>query len=202
MRFAISLISMTTTVLLLSGCSKFALGNGSLEYQNARALAPLQLPANAQSAAPFSPLYPVPEVQSNSTAPNLTNPNKNRYVMPAPTPLDTARLNARKTVDIGKPSPPVLIMDGNGFPLLRIEGSTDRVWKSLNSAADAAKLNITERRADFSRIDLQLNKKPFSLRIGQLGNSTTVTVQDGKDALAEPTLATDLLQQIIAHWPS
>jgi hypothetical protein len=47
-----------------------------------------------------------------------------------------------------------------------------------------------------------MQDKPLMLRLSRNGNATTVTVQDAKDALADKAIATDLLNQIIQHWPS
>jgi hypothetical protein len=66
-----------------------------LDYQHARALPPLQLPAG-QATRAFVPQYPVPEVRpATATAPVLTNPKGNRFLMPAPQPLsaDAVRAN-------------------------------------------------------------------------------------------------------------
>ena len=74
------------STLVLSGCqsAKGFLGkrdNGSLDYQDSKKLAPLQLPV-AQETAPFVPLYPTPNVGSNTLT--LQNDAGKQYQLPKP----------------------------------------------------------------------------------------------------------------------
>ena len=74
------------STLVLSGCQsvKEVIGkrdNGSLEYQQSQKLAPLQLPADAQTAA-FVPLYPTPNVGVNTL--ELQNESGKQYKLPKP----------------------------------------------------------------------------------------------------------------------
>ncbi len=72
--------------LVLSGCQAIKgftgkRDNGSLEYQQSQKLAPLQLPADAQTAA-FVPLYPTPNVGVNTL--ELENESGKQYKLPKP----------------------------------------------------------------------------------------------------------------------
>lgn len=74
------------STLVLSGCqtAKGLIGkrdNGSLEYQDSKKLAPLELPA-AQDTAAFVPLYPTPNVGANTLT--LQNESGKQYQMPKP----------------------------------------------------------------------------------------------------------------------
>lgn len=74
------------STLVLSGCqaTKDFIGkrdNGSLEYQQSKKLAPLQLPA-AQETAPFVPLYPTPNAGTNTLT--LQNESGKQYQLPKP----------------------------------------------------------------------------------------------------------------------
>ena len=74
------------STFVLSGCQsvKEVLGkrnNGSLDYQQSQKLAPLQLPANAQTA-PFVPLYPTPTAGVNTL--DLENESGKQYKLPKP----------------------------------------------------------------------------------------------------------------------
>ncbi|WP_372843281.1 hypothetical protein [Psychrobacter sp.] len=74
------------STLVLSGCqaTKDFIGkrdNGSLEYQQSKKLAPLQLPA-AQETAPFVPLYPTPNAGANTLT--LQNESGKQYQLPKP----------------------------------------------------------------------------------------------------------------------
>ncbi|MGE6244596.1 hypothetical protein ACQKCF_01160 [Psychrobacter proteolyticus] len=74
------------STLVLSGCqaTKNLLGkrdNGSLDYQQSKKLAPIELPA-AQETAPFVPLYSTPNVGANTL--QLQNESGNQYQLPKP----------------------------------------------------------------------------------------------------------------------
>ena len=74
------------STLVLSGCqaTKEFIGkrdNGSLEYQQSKKLAPLQLPT-AQETAPFVPLYPTPNAGGNTLT--LQNEAGKQYQLPKP----------------------------------------------------------------------------------------------------------------------
>lgn len=74
------------STLVLSGCqtAKTFIGkrdNGSLEYQDSKKLAPLQLPV-AQETAAFAPLYPTPNMGVNTLI--LQNDAGKQYQLPKP----------------------------------------------------------------------------------------------------------------------
>lgn len=195
-------LTLAIALLMLSGCSRFAIDNSSLDYQKARTLAPLKLPVDQQTRA-FVPIYPTPPVKpSVDGGPIVSNAKGNRFVMPAPKPLDVAAIKRQQAVDTGKPAAPDLVIDGNGYPVLKIEGNAERIWDLLNKAIDDSKIKTVDRNYTLARVDITMQDKPLMLRLSRNGNATTVTVQDAKDALADKAIATDLLNQIIQHWPS
>ncbi|MBF0657419.1 hypothetical protein IPZ60_01555 [Psychrobacter sp. NG25] len=74
------------STLVLSGCqaTKNLLGkrdNGSLEYQQSKKLAPIELPA-AKETAPFVPLYATPDAGANTL--KLANESGSQYKLPQP----------------------------------------------------------------------------------------------------------------------
>ena len=74
------------STLVLSGCqsTKNLLGkrdNGSLDYQQSKKLAPIELPV-AQETAPFVPLYSTPNAGANTLT--LQNESGNQYQLPKP----------------------------------------------------------------------------------------------------------------------
>ncbi|WP_413519189.1 hypothetical protein [Psychrobacter glacincola] len=81
-----TMMVVLASTLVLSGCqaTKDFIGkrdNGSLEYQQSKKLAPLQLPA-AQETAPFVPLYPTPNAGGNTLT--LQNEAGKQYQLPKP----------------------------------------------------------------------------------------------------------------------
>lgn len=197
MAFALLLLSVAIT-----GCSKLAVNNSSLDYRDAKPIPPLQLPAD-QATRPFVALYPVPVLPETApeNAPPVTNEKGNRFLLPAPLPLDTAAIQARASVDVGRPGVPTVVIDGNGFPILRAEGNTDRVFEALLQSLNTAKINVTKNTRATGQIDLRFDEQDYILRLGRSGSAVTVSVQDRQDALADPTVTTSLLNQITQHWP-
>lgn len=202
-RFRLNSIGLLVLVgFSISGCSKLAVNNSSLDYRDAQPLPPLQLPAG-QATRPFVALYPVPPLsdQAVDNAPIVSNTKGNRFVMPAPPPLDIAALQARASVDVGRPSVPTIVIDGNGFPILRIDGNSDRGWESLLQSLATAQIDVTKNTRATGQLEIRREGQPYILRLGRSGNATTVSVQDRQDTLADPALTTSLLNQIIQHWP-
>ena len=81
-----TMMVVLASTLVLSGCqaTKDFIGkrdNGSLEYQQSKKLAPLQLPA-AQETAPFVPLYQTPNAGGNTLT--LQNEAGKQYQLPKP----------------------------------------------------------------------------------------------------------------------
>ncbi|MCD6251328.1 MAG: hypothetical protein J7J29_03300 [Psychrobacter sp.] len=84
--FPVMLTIIMGSTLVLSGCqaTKNLLGkrdNGSLEYQQSKKLAPVELPAD-QETAPFVPLYPTPNAGANTL--KLQNESGSQYQLPKP----------------------------------------------------------------------------------------------------------------------
>jgi len=84
--FPVMLTLVLGSTLVLSGCqaTKNLLGkrdNGSLDYQQSKKLAPIELPA-VQETAPFVPLYSTPNAGANTL--KLQNESGNQYQLPKP----------------------------------------------------------------------------------------------------------------------
>ncbi|MEC7118621.1 MAG: hypothetical protein VXW65_01800 [Pseudomonadota bacterium] len=196
--FAVLTLALTTG---LAGCSRLAVDNSSLDYQDARPLPPLRLPAD-QATRAFVPQYPVPALtEKPANAPEVANPKGNRFVMPPPLPLDSQALQTIRQIDIGKPNPPAIVVDGNGYPILRVEGNSDRIWESLTQALATSNVNVLSSQRTTGRIDIRLDDQTYMLRLGRSGNATTISLQDRNEALADPRLTTTLLNQIVQNWP-
>lgn len=74
---------LAVSALSLAGCGRFALNNHSLDYKNAKQLAPLEYPADA-TVRPATPLYPAPTVDQLAIdhAPKFENKRGNRFALP------------------------------------------------------------------------------------------------------------------------
>ena len=94
--FAAVLTIILGSTVVLSGCQT-AKGfiskrdNGSLEYQDSKKLAPLELP-EAQQTAAFIPLYPTPRAGVNTLT--LENEAGKQYQLPMPERAVTTNTDA------------------------------------------------------------------------------------------------------------
>lgn len=83
--FQVAIIGISS-VAVLSGCQATRdlfgrVDDGTLDYQKAEKLEPLQLPADKETA-PFVPLYPTPHVGVNTI--DTENKSGQRYDLPPP----------------------------------------------------------------------------------------------------------------------
>ena len=88
---SLSMIAM----LSLVGCQTIKgwtnkIDNGSLDYAEAKKLEPIKLPVEQQTA-PFTPLYPTPNVGENTLP--ITDEDGKRYQLPPPRPMSNAEIN-------------------------------------------------------------------------------------------------------------
>jgi uncharacterized lipoprotein len=201
--FSMSTVKVLTltalSVAALTGCDRLAISNGSMDYARAQSIAAVQV-SDSQQTRQIAPLYPVPVIPKNSASEKmvLTNAKGNRYVLPKPIPLDQAKV-AEIQIE-GAPSAPQLVMDGNGFPLLKIDGDSTKIWDAINRSLIVANVNVTQRNAATNRFMLTIDNVPYQLRLGRIGSTTTVTLQKPDETLADNAIATDLLERIARNW--
>lgn len=189
----------TLSFITLAGCSSLAINNGSMDYAKAQSIAAVQVPDTLQTRQ-IAPLYPVPVVPENSASEKLvlTNAKGNRFLLPKPIPLDPSKIAINQIESA--PSAPQLVVDGNGFPLLKIDGDSSKIWDAINRTLSVANVNVTQRNAATSRFVVMIDHVSYQLRLGRIGGTTTVTLQKSDESLADNTIATDLLERIARNW--
>jgi uncharacterized lipoprotein len=187
------------TIIALTGCSRFAISNGSMDYAKAQSIPAVQVPDNIQTRQ-IAPLYPVPVVPENDAAEKLvlTNFKSNRFVLPKPKPLDLTKV-ADSQIEAA-PSAPQMVIDGNGYPLLKIDGDSSKIWDAINRSLVVANVDVVQRNTKANRFRITINKISYDLVLGRLGETTTVTLQNTDATLANNTIATDLLDRITRNW--
>ena len=199
----ITVLIIGTVLSGMSGCSRFNVkgfkpANGSLNYQQSRSLPPLILPAG-QSQLPVAPLYPVPDPITGFDQFQPTAGGK-RFVLPVP--VSTAVVQTSEVQDaLGRPDRPLLVNDGNGYPLLRTEGSAAQAFELMQQAARQAGLAISGVQADQRQLSLTVDGKRYWLRSSTTGAITQTMLQDNADQLTEPAVATRILSLIQQNWP-
>lgn len=187
------------SVLALAGCSRLSIDNNSLSYKNATVLPPLQLPQGA--TRPMTAIYPAPAISpaAMQNAPDFANKKGNRFEMPRAQQLNA---NASSNAGIGAPSRPSLVTDGNGYPLMKIEGDSGQIWDLLRAAISVANLTVVASDQNSGWISVKTAEQTVYLRLNRAGTMTTITVQDSKNALIDKDLASDVLVQLNQNWPA
>jgi uncharacterized lipoprotein len=187
------------SIVALTGCNRLAINNGSMDYAKAQSIASVQVPDNLQTRQ-IAPLYPVPVVPENAGAEQLvlTNTKGNRFQLPKPKALDQAKVAATQIE--GVPSAPQLVVDGNGFPLLKIDGDSSKIWDAINRSLSVANVNVTQRDTATNRFNVMIDSVSYQLRLGRIGGTTTVTLQKADESLADKNIAANLLELIARNW--
>ena len=189
----LGLVSMS-----LFGCSRLAMDNSSLDYKSAKTVPPLKVPENLQMR-PQSALYPAPEVDPRALeqAPDFSNQKGNRFDLPRPEPVAAATATSTGTA----PSRPQLVQDGNGIPLLKIDGGANEVWQYVAAAVSASNLN--GKNGETSNVaQIRYQDKNYQLRLTPSGASNTVGVYNTDNNFAGSDVASEILALIYQNWPA
>ncbi|MDP2245765.1 outer membrane protein assembly factor BamC [Pseudomonas sp.] len=172
----------------------------ALDYRQAQDVAPLVLPAG-QEARPVRPLFPVPP----ETGP-VEWPAKFEVPKPRPLPQDAVSGVAAPTPDVKGANKPVMTQDGNGYPVLSIQGEFNAVWDTLDQALRAANVKIDDRDQRLAMYFLSLantDGKPviYQLRVTRGQTDYTLALQQNDDTLAPQAVTRTLFESIVSRWP-
>ncbi|MFU8926902.1 lipoprotein-34 precursor (NlpB) [Acinetobacter puyangensis] len=193
-------LSLTLGLIAISlvGCARFGVGNGSLDYKHTQTLEPLQIPADLQMR-PQQSLYPAPKIDPKALeqAPNFSNKHGNRFEMPRPT-ADVSNVN----ITGAAPSRPQLVTDGNGVPLIKVDGATAEVWKYVVAATSTANIKAAQNSKVPYQLDVEYEEQPYRLRLTPTGSSNTLGIYDANGNFIDAKIATDLLSLIYQNWPA
>ena len=189
----LGLVSMS-----LLGCSRLAMDNSSLDYKSAKTVPPLKIPKSLQMR-PQHALYPAPEVDPRALeqAPNFSNKKGNRFDLPRPEPVAAATATSTGAA----PSRPQLVQDGNGIPLLKVDGGANEVWQYVAAAVSASNLNA--KNGETSNVtQIRYQDKNYQLRLTPSGASNTVGVYNTDNNFADSDVASEILALIYQNWPA
>jgi uncharacterized lipoprotein len=192
---------LAVSALSLAGCGRFALNNHSLDYKNAKQLAPLEYPADA-TVRPATPLYPAPTVEQRAidNAPKFENKRGNRYALPRPEQTQgnaTLDASAQTTTALGRPQ---LVTDGNKNPLLKVDGNTAEIWQYTKATLSTLNFNIIAQGSNQATI--KVNDNTYVLKLTGVGSSHTLALFNVDNTFASPDVATEVLNQIYQNWPA
>ncbi|MCU4526934.1 lipoprotein-34 precursor (NlpB) [Acinetobacter pittii] len=192
---------LAVSALSLAGCGRFAINNHSLDYKNAKQLAPLEYPADA-TVRPATPLYPAPTVEQRAidNAPKFENKRGNRYALPRPEQTQgnaTLDASAQTTTALGRPQ---LVTDGNKNPLLKVDGNTAEIWQYTKATLSTLNFNIISQGSNQATI--KVNDNTYVLKLTGVGSSHTLALFNVDNTFASPDVAAEVLNQIYQNWPA
>ncbi len=192
-------VAFTLSIVILSGCSSFALNDGSVDYLTAQRINPVQVPANLQTR-PIAPLYPVPIIPENNASKQLTltNAKGNRYQLPKPIPVNTNQIN--EALVNTAVSQPQLVLDGHGYPLLKIGGDPTKILEVLKRSLNVANVNVKVKERNSNQFLINHDKLAHELHLGRIGDTTTLTVLKTDETFTSFENATEILELIIRNW--
>ena len=195
-------LTLALSALSLVGCSTISIDNGSLDYKNSTAQEPLKYPEGAMVRS-TTPLYPSPTVDplAIENAPTYENKRGNRFQLPRPnaaqesvSPDDIAT-----SAGAGRPQ---LLNDGNGNPLIKIDGDSATIWQYTTATLSSLNLNVVAKGKNSSEATIKIDGQNYILRLTSVGSSNTIAVFDAKNKFADKEKAAELLTQIYQNWPA
>ena len=190
------------SALSLAGCSTLGISNGSLDYQKTTTLEPLKYPEGS-TARPATPLYPAPVVDQLAldNAPVFENKRGNRFEMPRPEVAQntaTAQNQADNT-PVGRPQ---ILMDGNGNPLIKIDGNSATIWQYTLATLSSVNMNVTGQSKNAYEATVKVEKATYVIKLTSVGSGNNLAVFNTDNSFADKTVATELLTQIYQNWPA
>lgn len=194
-------LALSLTAVSLVGCSAIGIKDGSLDYQKSTALPPLQYPEGI-NARPATPLYPAPVVEQLAidNAPKLVNKRGNRFEIPRPEKVAAAPVQAQEeTTTIGRPQ---LLTDGNGNPLIKIDGNSATIWQYTNATLSILNYNVVGQAKNAYEVTFKHDGNTLVLKLASSGSSHTLAVFTPNNTFADKQIAADVLTQIYQNWPA
>ena len=192
---------ITLSALSFAGCSTIGLDNGSLDYKNIPAPEPLKYPEGSM-VRPATPLYPFPVVDplAIENAPTLENKRGNRFELPRAT-VAQETVNPETTAN-NVVTRPQLLTDGNGNPLIKIEGNSDTIWQYTLATLSSLNYSIVGQSKNRYEATIKVDQQIYVLRLTSVGSSNNLAVFNADNSFADQEKAADLLAQIYQNWPA
>ena len=198
-------LTLALSAFSLAACSTISLDNGSLDYKKqSTAQEALKYPEGSM-VRPATPLYPAPVVDPLAIehAPTLENKRGNRFELPRPSvttqEVVTVTENTAST-SVGRPQ---LLKDGNGNPLLKVDGDSDKIWQYTIATLSSLNIStVTTKGQKAQEVTVKIDGQNYVLKLNSLGSSNTLAVFDAKNNFADKEKSAELLTQIYQNWPA
>ena len=189
------------SVLSLSGCSMIGINNGSLDYKNTKAQKALEYPENTL-VRPATPLYPAPTVEGLALqhAPNLENKRGNRFALPRPEQTQAnTQTPLNESNELGRPQ---LVKDGNGNPLIKIDGKSATIWQYTLATMNSLNHPLVNANKNGTDATFKVGDQTYVVKLTSVGTSNNIAVFNADGSFADPEKSADLLAQIYQNWPA
>lgn len=195
-------LTLALSALSLAGCSTIGIDNGSLKYKNTTAQEALKYPEGSM-VRPATPLYPAPVVEQLAidNAPHLENKRGNRFEMPRIQAAQVAPSNT-ENMDVQAQSRPQLLTDGNGNPLIKIDGNSATIWQYTIATLSSLNHNLVGQAKNTTEATIKVDGQTFVLKLTSVGSTHTLAVFDTKNNFADKVKSAELLTQIYQNWPA
>ncbi|TCM68699.1 Beta-barrel assembly machine subunit BamC [Acinetobacter calcoaceticus] len=196
-------LTLALSALSLAGCNSIGISNGSLNYKNTTTLEPLKYPEGSM-VRPATPLYPAPTVEALAlqNAPNFANAAGNRYDLPRPEQekmLNPATELAATDTAIGRPQ---LLTDGNGNPLIKIDGNSATIWKYTLATLSSLNYQVVGQSKNAFEVTLKANDQNYVIRLTSVGSSNNIAVFNADNSFADKAIASEILSLMYQNWPA
>ncbi len=196
-------LTLALSALSLAGCNSIGISNGSLDYKNTTTLEPLKYPEGSM-VRPATPMYPAPIVDALALehAPNFDNKSGNRFDLPRP---KAAQGSAQSQANLNAEAPvgrPQLLKDGNGNPLLRIDGSHATTWQYTLATLSSLNQQIIAQSKNSYEATIKVGEQNYVVRLNAVGLSNNIAIFNPDNSFADKTIASELLTQIFQNWPA
>ena len=195
-------LTLALSVLSLAGCSAIGIKNGSLDYKKTTSLEPLKYPEGSM-VRPATPLYPAPVVEQMAidNAPKFENNRGNRYEVPRP---DAASVNAalQPTEINAEAGRPQILTDGNGNPLIKIDGNSATIWQYTLATLSSLNHTVVGQSKNAYEATVKVDKKTYVIKLTSVGSSNNLAVFNADNSFADKEVAAELLTQIYQNWPA
>ena len=196
-------LTLALSALSLAGCSSLGISNGSLDYKNTTTIEPLNYPEGTM-VRPAAPLYPAPIVdpQAIQHAPKFENKRGNRYEVPRP---ESAQVNtstdesSAPNESVGRPQ---LLTDGNGNPLIKIDGNSATIWQYTLATLSSLNIKANSQSKSGFETTFKVDNQTYILKLNSVGSSNTLALLNADNSFADKEKAAELLSQIYQNWPA
>ena len=193
-------LTLALSVFSLAGCNMLSINNGSLNYKKPDTTEPLKYPEGA-SVRPATPLYPAPIIDPLALqhAPDYENKKGNRFAMPRPGEVVPNRALAEASENYPKP---VVIVDGNQNPLLKVTGKSDTIWQYTLATLSSLNYSVVSQSQTRYEATVKVDNQTYVLKLSAVGKTNTLVLFNPDNSFADQVKAKALLDQISQNWPA